>query len=150
MKSNQMFLSNVLFNCLYVSIYRIKQLSKLNKNIIFLVHKHNIQLQLNSLGDNIGRCAVIYCGKAAGVGIVGIPFVKTRFISSPEHCITSTTRFLFACTMVRLVLLNVVKVADSSESICIKASPEGSPLNKINKLFYCYKMPIHEKDSCLR
>lgn len=66
------------------------------------------------------------CG-GDGMEVVGIPLVRTRFMSSPEHCITSMILFFCANTIGLLFLLIAVSCADSSESICMNASPEGSP-----------------------
>ena len=55
------------------------------------------------------------------------PLVSTRFMSSPEHCRTSMYLFLLPMNMNFLCLLMAAASAESSESIWMKASPEGVP-----------------------
>lgn len=54
--------------------------------------------------------------------------IKTRFISSPEHCMTSTKHFLLAKKKHLPFLCIDAFMAESSPSHCIKHSPEGKPL----------------------
>ena len=53
--------------------------------------------------------------------------IKTRFISSPEHCMTSTKHFLLAKKKHLPFLCIDAFMAESSPSHCIKHSPEGKP-----------------------
>ena len=73
-------------------------------------------------------CDSTACGTAAAK-----PFVRTRFMSSPEHWITSMYRFLLLMNMNFLCLESAATSAACSEFIWMKASPEGVPWNDIGK-----------------
>jgi len=66
-------------------------------------------------------------GMEASAPVSESPLLRMKVISSPEHWMTSTERFLFGRNIVLLCLLRAAALAAISEFIWMNASPDGVP-----------------------